>query len=674
MNHSNDRRLKGLISKALIRLQESQSPDGGFASIAGQDAEMSRPAEKLTVFAAALILQCLEKIPSSAEGPKDLIVEKGISFLMSQKSPRWSWNYWQSGSGEAALPDDLDVTSCALSAIEAHRTEIIGGQGLASAVKLLLQAEDREGGPYHTWLVDRAAHPAWAGIDPVVNANIVLFLAMRDVALPNLTGADGLLAEAIDHERFSSLYYFSPVTALYFLSRPYARLKAASERKENIFRQDTARKARELLLKYRKDDQWNNPLETALAISALINFDAKEDQDGDAFRAIERGIAKISSCDEDGRWKAYALYVQRRSKDQEAYSGAPSVTSAFCIEALQAYLDMKKEADQPDECASSEALDLQAGIFEAFSRRFEGAGEIRSDIPKILKRVTEKDPGNQIALLPYFFSKALGDEEADMSLMKELGIANLAGWTAYRIYDDFLDEEGRPELLPCANVCLRMASCDYARLMPESGQDLFRKIMDGMDAANAWERNHTYMPDEGFLEEVCMLPDYGSHESLAHKSLPHCLGPLIILMRKGYGADSVEISRTVSFFHHYILARQLNDDAHDWLSDLERGFVNSAGTKVLEAWRKGSGHAERRSLEEIRSEFQMTFWTETIEVISADIHEHVARAREALSGIHAVKDGRYLESLLLPLERAAKQAISERDSTLAFLDRYAGRS
>jgi len=64
----------------------------------------------------------------------------------------------------------------------------------------------------------------------------------------------------------------------------------------------------------------------------------------------------------------------------------------------------------------------------------------------------------QIPLMPFLFHANFGLTNEKSILKKDvilLGQANVLGWLAYTIYDDFLDEEGKPELLPLANMYLR---------------------------------------------------------------------------------------------------------------------------------------------------------------------------------------------------------------------------
>lgn len=250
---------------------------------------------------------------------------------------------------------------------------------------------------------------------------------------------------------------------------------------------------------------------------------------------------------------------------------------------------------------------------------FRNCPTISQHLPAIIDRITAKDVHGQVTLLPYFFRGSLSRQYAKKiseNFVTKLGIANLAGWVAYRICDDFMDNEGNPELLPVATVSMRYCMALYREFLPMPVYGIFESFMDRMDENNARERHISYKPKT--------LPDYADYAILGYKSLPHCLGPVAILMYLGYATDSPEIKRCVSFFYHYLIARQLSDDALDWQKDLDRGFVNPVGTKIL------GGREKNEVFREIVSE----------------IRDHISRAESELNKNNAIVYKEYLQSLL----------------------------
>lgn len=621
------------------------------------------------------------------------IASRASAFLADQRSPRWSWNYWIRGSDDdekLPCPDDLDDTFAALEAIHIHAPELIDGGALASVVRILTAAEEKPGGPYNTWLVDHSHDPRWHDVDPVVNANVAAFLKGERIALPPVSELVERTIRGICAEdgAIYSKYYTSAVSALYFLSRSLdLRSPEGAALAECV--------ADFLMRKRGPEGHWGTPVETACAMTALA-------RSGASMRDLGAAVDYVLDAAEDGAWKPFGLYVETAFGGIPSYAGAGALSTAICLEALAHYKDNAaangKRPAKPSEAEpgsapafSEEALELESEIVDRFKKRLGPETLIGGHGKRVMAKVFEGDKGKQVTLLPYFFSKSLkgaANREMDAELeelLVSLGLANLYGWIAYRIYDDFLDGEGSPELIPLAALCLREVTLIYARLIPEEHRGLYDRLMDGMDAANAWERASAYFPDRSFFKAETELPDFQDHAVLAEKSLPHCLGPAVLVARyRGGGpAGRSDVRATVDFFRHYIAARQLNDDAHDWQADLERGFVNSSATRILKSLReeqessrktfafselseRGSGPLSAETAEAL----QRIFWNRIMPGVAADVHAEIAAARRALVAIEPIGDLSYLESLLAPLEAAADRALDERKKMLSFLSEY----
>ena len=626
------------------------------------------------------------------------IASRAATFLIEQRSPHWSWNYWVRGSADSdklPCPDDLDDTFAALEALHIHMPEQIDGTALASVVRVLTTAEEKPGGPYNTWLVGETDDQRWNDIDPVVNANVAAFLKSEHIVLPPVNElVQKTIRDICAGKPVHSKYYASPIPALYFLSRSLDlnKDKAPAELISDF-----------LLKKRGAEGHWSSPVETACAVTTLIRCGSSAED----FRpAIEYALSKA----EDSGWKAYGLYTETAFGGTPSFAGADALSTAVCLEAIAVYekaaVHPKKSARgtksvpsprtlDPGPSFSREAIGIEQRVIEAFEKRLESDAIMSRHGHAVLEKVLARDAAKQITLLPYFFKKSLSGDESEGSelghaedqLLIRLGLANLHGWIAYRIYDDFLDDEGSPELIPLAALSLREVSRIYSEALPQDHSDVFIELMDAMDSANAWERASAYFPDRSFLDQDAELPDYKEHTVLADKSLPHCLGPIALIIdahgEDGWDEARADIRAAKGFFRHYIIARQLNDDAHDWLEDLGRGFVNSAATRMLksiraqeEAGMKTFAFRERseRSSGPLSPEtvgfLQGIFWREVMPGIADHIRAEIDAARKHLVSIGVVRDLSYLESLLAPLEAGADKAMSERQKTLAFLSEY----
>ena len=653
-----------VIDQGVDFLAKSQRKDGSFLSLSSPNPKSFTKAKNYhPIFPAFLVLSCLSPFEETPE--IKTIKQRAAKFLLSQKNKHWSFNYWVRDSKEAETlpyPDDLDDTFCALSALFQHNPGLIDGAAMAKIVTLLTAVEEKEGGPYRTWLVPQDADEVWKDIDLVANSNIAYFLSLQDVSLPNL---EALIESAIKTKSYTSPYYPSIYPIIYFISR--------------FYRGETTKKMRDFLLSKRKaNGRWENPLNTALAVSALLNLGTPPNKlEKSIDYLITKQIEKFTLSNVEG-WEPYAFCIDPAIKGETYYAGSPAVTTAFCLEAIAKYQNKLKvksvkfrpKAGQP--VAEKAQEKIYKEVVKQARQRFSSlGGELRTEALKTLEAALKRDKDKQIVLLPYFFKVSLGKEGKGGSrdLLVKLGVVNLYGWIAYAIYDDFLDEEGEPKLLSVANVCLRESTTIYNNLLPkETGFPVFlQKVVDTIDAANTWEVTHCHakIKNEKLKVKNLTIPDYGDLSPLAHRSLGHALGPAAILFSLGYKESSPEVKNLMRFFKHFLIARQLNDEAHDWEEDLKMGRINAVGAMVLKKFKVKSSKLKVSS-----QVLQEIFWYEVAVDACQTVLKHAQLAREALGKIPIVTDPSLLERLLIPIDYSAQKALKEREGTLKFLKAY----
>lgn len=602
----------------LVFLQSQQNQDGSFTALTSASVSFKEAKPSSSIFLTSLILSCLRSMNSSPV--VDDIKQKAARFLLSQKSDHWTFNYWKKGSHEAKdtpYPDDLDDTFCSLVAIGQTDQKILDAPALAKIVTLLTAVEQKEGGPYYTWLVPPDADKVWRDVDIAVNANVAYFLALQDIFLPNLRT---FIYSKINKRDLTSKYYPSMFPVAYFLSR-YLSL----DKKVPLVIRSTLQQ--EIMSSRMKDGNWGNPLNTALAVSSLLRLGAVP-------KTFMKNALK-------GNRQAHAFCCDPVIHKKQYYAGSNALTAAFCLEAFFLFDNYSETKEKKED---KTAQKIYKEVVKQVTLRFERLGaELRKQALTVLSGTLKSDKDKQIILFPYYFATSL-DKTVHTDLLIQLGKANLYGWMAYRIYDDFFDAEGIPAQLSVANVCLRELTTIYNGILPIE----FGGIMDMLDNANTWEIVNTRGEN---------IPDYGDYSQLANKSIGHALGPLAILKKIGYGADSKEVTLFLTFFRHYIIARQLNDDAHDWEEDLARGQINAAAAMVLT---KTKDTAKLREV----------FWQEVIQEVCQIILENIRGARSALNKCGYIKNKSLLSSLLMPIEQSAQNAIDEQKEALAFMREY----
>ena len=597
--------MKKNIDRAISFIENQQKKDGSFWSWSSPNKNNFDEAKKYnSIFPSALILSCLDSIEKSEKIKKGL-----VDFLLSQKSDYWSFNYWKREAKEnktMPYPDDLDDTFCALSGIYKYDSKLIDGAAMAKIVTLLTAVEKKEGGPYKTWLVSESVDEVWKDVDLAVNSNVGYFLSLQEIELENI---NKLIKLAIEKENLNSPYYPSIYPVVYFISRFFS---CKAECKKLV----------KIILSKKNDDNWGNQLDTALVVSTLLNLEVD-------LKILWPSINYlIKNQKKNGSWKISAFCIDPAINRKTYYAGSPALTTAFCVEALNKYF--LKTINKPNQKKDKMADEIHQEILQmAYNRT------------KFLSKIPEKNCKKSVTLLPYIFCKSLGKNGKKISkkLIIQCGLANLYGWIAYTIYDDFLDGEGDKKILSMANVCLRELALIYNSILPKTNfADVFNKTMDEMDGANYWEIINCYNDKK--------LPNYGDYSQLAKKSLGHALGPIAILYSLGFDKNSPEVKNIWNFFKHYLVARQLNDDAHDWEDDLKKGFINPV---TVEIFKKTAN----------KNDFKEIFWKEVLTEVSNIILENINKSRKNISKIKLIEKPNLILSVLTNPEQSVKQAIKE---------------
>lgn len=621
-------------------LQEQQE-DGSFISRSSPDpGDFSGASEYACTFPAAIILQALAE-----DRTTDVLAmkRKAAEYLSAERNEHGSINYWKRGSEQAVklrVPDDLDATFCALGGILLDDPARLGGGDLAKAAILLTATEVQEGGPYRTWLVPSDAPEIWRDVDPAVNANVAFFLRLNDVSLD---GLNAFLETCIASDMYTSPYYPSYHTVAYFIARAH--------------RGPMQGRLREYLFSKRdRDGGWGNPIETALCLSALIEAGGTREDVTPVLERLER-FTPEEMC------TAYAFCIDPAIGGKRYFCGSSALTAALCLEALMRAGRLSTDravAAEPSEDPSVQVV--RRRIWE----------HVNGDIdPATAERIRGVDGRGNISLLPLRFRDALGDRGAQVSdaLVEELGAANLCGWAAYTVYDDILDGEGDPQAVPAADLCLKKAMDIFTSVLPQTPFTAISKdVIVRIDAANAWEASVCRAKIAEGVLQIPPLPDYGDYGMLADRSFGHALGPLAVLLAAGFSAESKEIREVTAFFRQYIIARQLDDDAHDWEDDLLSGSLTPPVCALLR--RRVDTGSTGIPLDGSLSELQKVFWLEVAPEICQEILKQTKQARESIARLNGLVHVDFTERLLGPIEASARKGLSERDAAMKFLQAY----
>lgn len=195
------------------------------------------------------------------------------------------------------------------------------------------------------------------------------------------------------------------------------------------------------------------------------------------------------------------------------------------------------------------------------------------------------DSKHEISLLPHFFADTYFGKATKLSSnqLDALGVANVHNWIAYTIYDDFLDEEGQPAQLPIANVALRAAMTLYRQHLPDhqAFQDWLTEAFNAVDAANSCEVANWRFPVTTTTITIQSLPDHKDGQLLADRAQLHIISPMAVLAAHTKDLESTIWQDSHQALRAYLIARQLGDDLHDWIVDLQNGQISLVVTHIL---------------------------------------------------------------------------------------------
>ena len=620
-----------IIQPALRYIRTQQQTSGAIlGGVSSDPSDFSSCHEQPTSFCSSLILEALRNVTGSQT------IRTGLaSFLLGQRSDQWSWNYWIREAAEAQAqpyPDDIDDTVCAVVALMHHDPNLITGPALACLVQHLIATEQAPGGPYRTWLVDRDSASVWRDVDLAVNANIGYCLGSNNVSV---SGLNAYVATKLPDDTLQSAYYLGEIPCIYFLARWYSGDVQRLRSKIEAYGQ----RCMEL---------------SALHISLLLSSACVLGMSTEADIFADALIQKRTKT----HWPAAALYSEPAVNGQPRYAGSAALTTAFAVEALTAY-----DAVQPQPPNTNIAARLTGPKF----RSYLPASDLRDTYNAVYAEIYALDHDRQVTGMADITAKAC-NANIDPSTLRALNLASTHGWIAYTIYDNIWDDEPDTTLLGVANFALRVTSEQFRSGLPDdvAFQKLVAKTLNTVDAANTWEVVHARAIVTKHGLTINELPDYGDYTLLAARSWGHMLAASGVLSAAGYQVDSPEQHALRKFFEHYLIARQLNDDAHDWETDLKRGHLSSVVCMLI---RPNTTITFSTDIENLRTQF----WDNTLDTVVQLIQQHCDLARQALQLtplVHAEQFSHWIDSVAA----AADLALDEKQRTMDFISAYSGSS
>ncbi|MFA6252322.1 MAG: hypothetical protein WCX74_02900 [Candidatus Paceibacterota bacterium] len=498
----------------------------------------------------------------------------------------------------------------------------INGKEIAKIMKKLGNMEEKEGGPYKD---DKGQ------IEIGLNSIIFYLLSALEVEIPNLTE---LIEDHIRKNDFQS-DYIKESLSIYLISQTYKG------------------KEKEKLVKMIRERKNEDILDKILRTISLLYLDCENDTP-ERIDFVDSNIQQLNN--------SYSIIKNIKS--------TPELNFSFYHKMIEEKREIgkEKEAERQDKDMINKIIAKAEQEFSDFPEEF-----LNISLEQIVRTI-KKNKDKQMSLMSYYTQKALGKNNIPENEIIELGLMNVFFWTAFIIYDDFWDEdeEAIPKLLPVANAFARKYICYfYSSINEKDWHIFFNSTMDNLDMANSWETSNCRAKIAGNKLIVPEnIPDYADYSYKFFPSSGHILGPIIILIKSGYDLKSKEVDNFINYFKNYLVAMQINDDAHDWEEDIKRGHISTVVAMMLTEWKKRYPEENKIDLINDIKKLQEIFWFDTLPKSAEIALSFTKKSREELKKIALFEDYSYLERFIDMNESIAHKAIIEQKRSIEMLEEF----
>jgi len=281
--------------------------------------------------------------------------------------------------------------------------------------------------------------------------------------------------------------------------------------------------------------------------------------------------------------------------------------------------------------------------------------EVRKPAETIGRKIIHIDNTGEITKMPRLFSESLSFLNKSINLNFEiLGQANFMIWVAYSIYDSVIDGDVSPGSIPTANIFMRQALELYRQCSVDYNTVL--EYISKVDSSNSWEVAHCRFTNNSKTIEISDIPTKGNMMSLLqNRAIAHVIGPLCVISE--YGLENAESDRAKRALNLYCIARQLNDDLHDWVDD----FINGRMTYVLaELFRKAYIRPGKYNTELTLKKLKKIFYQTELERLCSLIESYINKSVSLLEENHiSIGDSDFANNFIKPIGSSATSALKQ---------------
>ena len=334
------------IRRALAFLRRVQLPHGEFKTLLAPDASLANGVFDGSPFVTSFVLHTLTHFERASIAD---MADKALQFLEEEMELGGVWRYYSVRQWKhRRIPPDLDDTATASYVLRLfdrsvpsnrwifrncrdsygrYRTWMLPSRAYVSRLRLILSLTEINA----RWRLpamppEYSKDPRFSSaidivpaddVDPVVNANVILYLGESRETKAAISYLVGLVQNGIAGG--FSLYYTDPLALFYMIARASLHSAPSLTACEGALVRGT-------IARQKAEGSFGTPLSTALGAGVLLTFVPSEEVTELAIRSLlrmQRG---------DGSWERHALY----SGPLEHW-GSDELSTALALEAIERY-------------------------------------------------------------------------------------------------------------------------------------------------------------------------------------------------------------------------------------------------------------------------------------------------------------------------------------------------
>jgi hypothetical protein len=186
------------------------------------------------------------------------------------------------------------------------------------------------------------------------------------------------------------------------------------------------------------------------------------------------------------------------------------------------------------------------------------------------------------ALLPYMLNDQLPVSEAQLL---GLGQAGLLAWWYGHLYDDLLDGEGVIHTPVLAQIALTEALEAY-RTLVLAPTPAWRELHNSLAVSAAAHAREVQSRFTTLSELDAAQLALWDQQLLIERAAPFLFMVLAQAQLAGFPLAGAPTSDLVAMLSDLVVARQIGDDAGDWIDDLKHGRLNYVAVQMISSYQR----------------------------------------------------------------------------------------